>query len=231
MFLPLSAGRRAYPGLPWATLAILLVNGAAFAWEAWLLLGGGGSALPTFIQVWGFTPQAVLAQQGGRALTAFTSMYLHGSPGHIFFNLLFLWVFAPLVEELTGAWRFLAFYHLTGLLGAALTLLLDGSSASPHIGASGAVAGVLGAFLLLYPGQRVRTLIFIGLPLWPRLPAWLLLGAWLVDQAALGQMVLNVGGNYTGIGVWAHLGGFAGGLALVTLFLRPDVLFNRRGAV
>jgi membrane associated rhomboid family serine protease len=145
--------------------------------------------------------------------------------------MLFLWVFGPLVEELTGSARFLVFYHLSGLVGAALTLLLDRASPIPHIGASGAVAGVMGAFLLLYPGQRVRTLVFVGIPFWPRLPAWLLLGIWVISQATLGQAVLSAGINYSGIGVWAHLGGFAGGLALVMLFIRPDVLFNRRAAV
>jgi membrane associated rhomboid family serine protease len=231
MFLPLSAGQRTFPGRAWAAITIVLVNLLAFAWEVWLRFGLDGSALPRMIEVWGFTPWLVSQGMGERALTALSSMYLHGGPSHIFFNMLFLWVFAPPIEELTGSARFFLFYTLAGLLGAALTLLLDGNSLSPHIGASGAVAGVMGAFLLLYPGRRVRTLVFIGIPFWPRLPAWLLLGAWVVQEAIAGQAVLDAGVNFTGVGVWAHLGGFAGGLALVTLFLRPDVMFNRRGLV
>ncbi|MBL8056738.1 MAG: rhomboid family intramembrane serine protease [Anaerolineales bacterium] len=231
MFIPLSAGKRSYPGQPWATIGIILLNLLAFAWEVWLAFGVGDGAFMAWVRAWGFTPGLLTRGVGGRALTALSSMYLHSGPSHIFFNMLYLWAFAPLLEELTGSVRFFVFYTLCGLLGAALTLLLDGNSLIPGIGASGAVAGVMGAFLLLYPGQRVRTLVFIGLPFWPRLPAWILLGLWIVQQAILGQAVLEAGFNFSGIGVWAHLGGFGGGLVLATVFLRPDVMFNRRAAV
>jgi membrane associated rhomboid family serine protease len=229
MFIPLSAGKRMYGTLPWATMVIVALNLLAFIWEAWLwgTQGRAGLAFGAFWP-WGFVPGWVLQQEGKRALTAFTSMYLHADPGHIFFNMLFLWVFGPLVEDLMGAARFFVFYHLAGLVGAALTLLLDASTI-PNIGASGAVAGVMGAFLLLYPGQRVRTLLLIPIPLWPRLPAWIVLGGWILNQAALGQAVLELGYNDTGIGVWAHLGGFVGGLALASLMLKPHVVFNRQG--
>jgi membrane associated rhomboid family serine protease len=231
MFFPLSAGKRAYGTYPWATLAIITLNTFVFAWEAWLWATQGrlGLALGAFWS-WGFVPGAVLAQEGPRALTAFTAMYLHGDPGHIFFNMLYFWVFGPLVEDLMGSARFAVFYHLAGLCGAALTLMLD-PVLIPNIGASGAVAGVMGAFLLLYPGQRVRTLLLIPIPLWPRLPAWLVLGGWIVNQAAMGQAVLELGYNDTGIGVWAHLGGFVGGLLLASLMLKPEVVFNRQGVV
>lgn len=231
MLIPLSAGRRAYPGLPWGTLLLIALNVLVFAGEAWLRFGVGGPALEALVSTWGFTPGLASTGSGAGALTALTSMFLHGGPSHIFFNLIFLWAFAPRVEEVTGTARFLLFYTVAGLLGALLTLILDPASLSPHIGASGAVAGVMGAFLLLYPGQRVRTLVFVGLPFWPRLPAWLLLGAWVLQEAVLGQAVLDAGVNFTGVGVWAHLGGFAGGLALITFCVRPDVLFNRRRAV
>ena len=226
MFIPLSAGKRSYPGQSWATILIILINLLVFAWEVWLAFGAGGRAWIDFVWRWGFTPGFITQGVGPRALTAVTSMYMHAGPSHIFFNMLFLWAFAPLLEEQTGSWRFFVFYTLCGLLGSVLPLLLDGASLRPGIGASGAVAGVMGGFLLLYPGQRVRTLVFVGLPFWPRLPAWLLLGLWV-----LGQAVLDAGYNFSSIGVWAHLGGFAGGLLLVTAFLRPDVIFNRRGAI
>lgn len=228
MFIPLSAGRRTYPGFPWATLLIVALNAAVYAWEMWLRYSAGRGALVELIEAWGFTPAQVAAGAGERALTALVSMYLHGNLGHVFFNLLFLWVFGPPLEELMGSVRFAGFYTLCGLLGHALTLLLDGASRYPHIGASGAVAGVLGAFLLLLPGRRIYTLILVFIPM--RLPAWLLLGGWLVNQAFLGQAVLDAGVNFSRIAVWSHLGGFVAGLALAALFLRPDVLFNRRAA-
>lgn len=230
MFIPLSGGPRHYAGWPWATLLIVALNVAVFGGEVWILSTAGGRVLSQVIYEWGFTPALVRDQVGWRGLTALTSMYLHGSLGHIFFNLVFLWAFAPLVEEQTGSVRFLMFYTLAGLCGAVLTFFLDPTPV-PNIGASGAVAGVMGAFLLLYPGRRVRTLVFVGFPFWPRLPAWLLLGAWVLQAAVAGQAVLDAGFNNTGIGVWAHLGGFAGGLLVILLFLRPDVLFNRRGVV
>lgn len=231
MFIPLSAGKRTYPGLPWATLLIFSVNISVFFWELWLNFNFGEDALWQAIRTWGFTPGLIDAGVGPRAFTALSSMFMHGSLSHIFFNLLFFAVFAPPVEELTGSWRFLTFYLCAGMCGNALTLLLDRASLIPGIGASGAIAGVMGAFLLVYPGRRVRTLLFVGVPLWPRVPAWVLLGLWILDQAVAAQAVIDIGFNFTGIGIWAHLGGFAGGLLLVTLFLRPDVLFNRRGAV
>ncbi|MCI0556934.1 MAG: rhomboid family intramembrane serine protease, partial [Nitrososphaera sp.] len=118
-----------------------------------------------------------------------------------------------------------------GLMGSALTLLLDAQSLIPGIGASGAIAGVMGAFLLLYPSRRVRTLVFLLLVFVINIPAWILLGWWILQQAVLGQFVLNYGENLTGIGVWAHIGGFIGGIVLVWLFLRQEVMFNRESVM
>jgi membrane associated rhomboid family serine protease len=227
MFIPLSAGRREYTGFPAATAIIVAVNLLVYAVEAYLYLGRGPEVWYEALKVWGFVPASVVAQEGLRGLTAFTSMYLHGDPAHIIFNMLYLWVFGPQVEDLTGSLQFFLFYTLCGLGGCALTLLFDAGSTLPHVGASGAIAGVMGSFLFLHPGQRVRTLVFLIIPLFPQLPAWVLLAWWVVEQAAVGQFVATVGVNETGIGVWAHIGGFALGLLAIFLFLRKDVIYNR----
>jgi membrane associated rhomboid family serine protease len=227
MFIPIYAGRREYTGRPFGTIFIVAVNLLVYAWEAYLYLAVSPEAWFDALKVWGFVPAALLDYEGLRGLTAFTSMYLHGDPSHIFFNMLYLWVFGPQVEDLAGSWQYFLFYTLCGLCGSALTLILDPFSDLPHVGASGAIAGVMGAYLFLYPGQRVRTLVFLIIPLFPQLPAWALLAYWVVEQAAVGQLILYLGENMTGIGIWAHIGGFAAGVMFIYLFLRKEVLFNR----
>jgi membrane associated rhomboid family serine protease len=231
MFLPLSAGKRAYTGFPIGTFVIVLVNVLAFVWEEYLLYGYGDLVWFDAIQEWGLTPANLVDQVGHGALTAFTSMFLHADLGHIFFNMLYLWVFGPMIEDLTGSARFVLFYALCGVAGAALTVLLDPFSGRPGIGASGAVAGVMGSFLLLYPGRRVRTLVFVIVPLLPRLPAWLILIYWIIQQIVYAEIILLVGENFTGVGVWAHIGGFFAGLITVYFFLRKEVMFNRESAL
>ena len=231
MFIPLSAGQRAYTRFPLATAVIVMVNGLVYLWQTYLYFWVDPVTSYIAIWEWGFNPYLIIAQLGHRGLTIFTSMYLHGSFEHIFFNMLFLCVFGPLVEDLTGVTGFLIFYHLSGVTGTALTLLLDPGQAVPSIGASGAIAGVMGAFLLLYPGRRIRTLVFIILPLFPRLPAWALLIYWILQEIVLGELILARGYNFTGVGVWAHIGGFFGGLVLIYFFLRKEVMFNRESAL
>jgi membrane associated rhomboid family serine protease len=226
MLIPLNAGRRAYTGFPIATVLIIVLNVIVYLVE--VLVGFENDAWYQMTWAGGFTPFALAAREGLGGLTAFTSMYLHGGFFHLFSNMLYLLVFGPQIEDLTGSGPFLLFYHLSGLVGNFLTLVLDRYSMIPGIGASGAIAGVMGAYLFLYPGQRVRTLILIVIiPLVFPLPAWALLGFWIVQQIIVGQVILDAGYNYTGIGVWAHIGGFVGGLLVIYLFLRKEVLFNR----
>ncbi len=231
MFIPLTTGRKVYTAFPIATAVIVLINLIFFGWENWLFFGQGGEAWYAAVRTLGFTPGDLVRQVGWGGVTAFSSMYLHGGPSHFFFNMLYLWVFGPAVEDLTGSARFFLFYTLAGLMGSALTLLLDAESLIPGIGASGAIAGVMGAFLLLYPSRRVRTLVFLLLVFVINIPAWILLGWWILQQAVLGQFILNYGENLTGIGVWAHIGGFIGGIVLVWLFLRQEVMFNRESVM
>lgn len=165
--------------------------------------------------------------------TPLTSMFLHGSWGHLLGNALFFWVFGNNVEDSMGRGRFLIFYLICGLVAAGAHLLVDPASPVPTVGASGAISGVLGAYLLLYPHARVRMLfiliIFIQII---RVPAWLVLVWWFVIQVITGLPDLmalrpEVSG---GVAVWAHVGGFVAGVVLVKLFVNDD-LHRRRLAM
>jgi membrane associated rhomboid family serine protease len=153
-------------------------------------------------------------------VTVFTSMFLHGGILHIAFNMLFLWIFGNNVEDSMGRPRFLLFYLLAGIVAAYTQALLTAGSTVPAIGASGAIAGVLGGYLLLYPRARVLTLVLIILFVTIiEIPAAILLAIWFVLQfvPALGQVTTSAGGG-EGVAYWAHVGGFAFGLAAIKLF-------------
>lgn len=150
--------------------------------------------------------------------TPLTSMFLHGGWAHLLGNALFLWVFGNNVEDSMGRGRFLAFYLICGLAAAAAHLAVEPASPVPTVGASGAISGVLGGYLLLYPRVRVRT-FFPPFFLF-RVPAWFVLVLWFVGQVVAGlpqlsQMRPDVS---SGVAVWAHIGGFVAGALLVKLF-------------
>ena len=156
-------------------------------------------------------------------ITVFTSMFMHGGWLHILFNMLFLWIFGGNVEDAMGRLRFLGFYLLAGVAAVYSQCLLDPSSATPTIGASGAIAGVLGAYAVLLPRARVLTLLFIlFFVTLVEVPAYLLLGLWFVLQfiPAVGQVAVPDIAGGGGVAYFAHVGGFIFGLALVRLFAR-----------
>jgi membrane associated rhomboid family serine protease len=147
-------------------------------------------------------------------------MFLHGGILHIAFNMLFLWIFGNNVEDSMGRPRFLLFYLLAGVVAAYTQALLTAGSTVPAIGASGAIAGVLGGYLLLFPRARVLTVVLIILFFTIiEIPAAILLAIWFFLQflPALGQVTTSVGAG-EGIAYWAHVGGFAFGLAAIKLF-------------
>jgi membrane associated rhomboid family serine protease len=152
--------------------------------------------------------------------TVFTSMFMHGGILHIAFNMLFLWIFGNNVEDSMGRPRFLLFYLLAGVVAAYVQSLLSADSTVPAIGASGAIAGVLGGYLLLYPRARVLTVVFIiFFVTLIEIPAVIMLGIWFALQflPAVGQVGTDaVSGG--GVAYWAHVGGFAFGLAAIKLF-------------
>ncbi len=155
-------------------------------------------------------------------VTVFTSMFMHGGFLHIAGNMLFLWVFGNNVEDSMGPLKFVLFYLLAGLIALYSQAAIDPGSTAPTIGASGAVAGVLGGYALLHPQARVLTLIFIiFFVTLVEIPALVLLAAWFVLQfiPALGQVAVDAGGDQ-GIAYFAHVGGFIFGLAAIKLFAR-----------
>jgi membrane associated rhomboid family serine protease len=159
--------------------------------------------------------------------TIFTSMFMHGGILHIAFNMLFLWIFGNNVEDSMGRGRFLLFYLLAGIVAAYAQALLDTGSTEPAVGASGAIAGVLGGYLLLFPRARVLTVVFIiFFVTLIEIPAVIVLGIWFVLQflPAIGQVGTDAVSGGGGVAYWAHVGGFAFGFAAIKLFA------SRRGA-
>ena len=166
-------------------------------------------------------------------LTPLLSLFLHGSWMHILGNALFLWIFARAIEDVMGPIRFLGFYLLCGLVASAAQILVNPSSPVPTVGASGAISGVMGAYLMLFPRVRVHMFFwFIIFFKVFRIPAWIVLLYWFGIQVLSGLPELNsAGGQPTGgVAVWAHVGGFLTGLLLVEFFERPDLLARRRVA-
>jgi membrane associated rhomboid family serine protease len=161
-------------------------------------------------------------------LTPLTSMFLHGGWGHLLGNALFFWVFGNNIEDSMGPWRFLAFYLICGLAAAGTHILIQPDSPVPTVGASGAISGVLGAYLILYPKVRVNMLfiLIIFFRVIP-IPAWLVLIYWFgvqVFTAYLSPVRADVSG---GVAVWAHIGGFVAGMLLVKIFENPRMVAAR----
>jgi len=180
-----------------------------------------------FWQYWEFmmrfyyTPKLILAAEGPGILSSFSSMFMHGNFVHLLSNMWALWVFGRRVEDACGAWRFLIFYLLAGISADLLTALVMYNSPTPGVGASGAIFGVMGAYLLLYPSGRIRTLVIISfVPAWPRIRAGWVVLYFLGVQIIPALTILFLDASY-GVGYWAHLGGFFSAV-FIFLFLRPE---------
>jgi len=155
-------------------------------------------------------------------LTLFSHMFLHGGWLHIIGNMWFLWIFGNNVEDSMGHLRFVAFYLLCGLGAATAQILADPASGVPMVGASGAIGGVMGAYVLLYPKVRVKMLIFLGLFITTfTVPAFWMLGYWFVAQLIGGVGSIGAQG---GVAFWAHVGGFVVGAALIPFFQIPELV-------
>jgi hypothetical protein len=203
---------------PAVTIAIIVACTAAFLYE--LSLGRG---LNRFLTEFALVPGQVTyglqtGELGWRGIVPpfFTSMFLHGGWLHLIGNMWFLWIFGDNVEDALGSFRFVFFYLACGLAAGFLHFILGPTSAVPTIGASGAIAGVLGGYLVLYPGARVLTLVPLGFFVRiMELPAALMIGLWFLVQLASGLLTQGMEGG--GVAWWAHVGGFVAGLALVRL--------------
>jgi rhomboid family protein len=159
-------------------------------------------------------------------LTPLTSMFLHGGWLHLIFNMWFLWVFGNNVEDSMGRFRFVLFYLTTGLVAAATQALLNPTSAIPMVGASGAISGVMGAYIVLYPRVKVHMIIFLGIFITRiAVPAFLMLGYWFLLQLLGG--IPTIARESGGVAFWAHTGGFVSGMLLVFLFRDPRLIARR----
>lgn len=201
------------------TALLILANLAVFAYEVFLSLQGGGE-LKGFLAEYSLVPKRFMAnfEDGGQWLTVLTAMFLHGSVSHVLGNLWFLWVFGRNTEDRLGVVLYPLLYLVSGYGAAALQVALDPASPVPMLGASGAISGVLGAYLVLLPTAWVFTLVPWFVPIVP-LPAFLLLVVWFGLQALNGVgVLLNDPAAQGGVAWWAHAGGFLTGMLLALWF-------------
>ena len=222
---------------PLVTVLIIVANVVVFFYELSL---GNGRDLELFVQSFGTTPREILTGQdlppapapaGVVWITLITAMFVHGGFLHIGSNMLYLWVFGDNVEDTLGHGTFVIFYLAAGVLAGLTHVFVNAGSTIPSVGASGAIAGVLGAYLIRFPNAQVRTLLFLGpFITFPRISAVLLIGFWFLTQLVSGLASLDVATEQsTGIAFWAHIGGFIAGLVLA-LFLRPRPASRRFAA-
>ncbi len=210
-------------GTPWVTYVLFGANLAVFAYQLQVRMAGGEEAYVSLVTRLGLIPAALttpaqwMQMPVPAPLTLLTSMFVHGDLFHLGGNMLYLWVFADNVEDAMGSARFVVFYLLCGLTAAGAQVVLMPASPVPMVGASGAIAGVLGAYMILFPTARVLTLVILVIFIRVMyLPSVLLLGIWFLIQL----WSASSGGN-AGVAWYAHIGGFAAGLLLV------GVLANR----
>ncbi len=205
------------------SVSLIVVNVAVFIYEFAL-----GHGVRDFIAQNGLVPVGIVGAGEAtgvpfRPFTLITSLFLHGGWLHVGGNMLYLWIFGDNVEDRLGRVRFLIFYLLCGVAASFAHILANPASTVPTIGASGAIAGVLGAYFLLYPRSRVLTLVPLGFYLQVmQLPAFLFLGFWFLMQFIVGAASLSAGGGGGGVAWWAHVGGFVAGALL-------QLVFRKRG--
>ncbi|HBG81658.1 TPA: rhomboid family intramembrane serine protease [candidate division CPR2 bacterium] len=209
--------------LPFVTIGIILINIAVFVYE----LSLGNLGLEEFVLLYGLVPGNVDFNNTETLYPFISSAFLHGGWLHIISNMWFLWVFGDNVEDYFGHFSFLFFYILSGIAAAIAQYIIDPTSTIPMIGASGAVAGVLGSYLLLFPRSKVLTLVFIFIFITAiEIPAPIMLGLWFALQVLSGIASLDTGLVVGGlIAYWAHIAGFIYGLviAAISKFSNPKV--------
>ncbi|MBD2461206.1 rhomboid family intramembrane serine protease [Oscillatoria sp. FACHB-1407] len=206
---------------PYVTYALIAINVIVFIYELMLQQPG---ELEQFFRVWAVVPRELTASFEGRGnplewTTLFSSQFLHAGFLHVAGNMLFLWIFGNNVEDRLGHVKYLIFYLACGALAALAQWFFSSGSDIPSLGASGAIAGVMGAYILRFPQARILTLIPLGILLTTfRIPAIFFLGFWFVQQAFYGIVSLgpatNVGMESGGVAYWAHAGGFVFGAIL-----------------
>src|SRR6185295_16320551 len=199
-----NSGRRTFPVV---TYGLILLNVLFFLVE----MSGG----EPFIQQWSVVPRRLLANPAGDFPTVFTSMFMHAGWVHLLGNMLYLWIFGDNVEDNFGHVKFLVFYLLCGVAATFAQVMMSANSTVPNLGASGAIAGVLGAYILLFPKGQVSVLMGRGvIPV----PALVVIGFWIVLQLVSGVGSISHTAETGGVAYMAHIGGFIAGVVLTFLF-------------
>jgi membrane associated rhomboid family serine protease len=224
-------------GTPFINYLLIVLNTVAFLFEVSLNATGQQQLIFAFGMVparftvvlfnHGYVPWDLISGLGTRYVPAaaaivpvFTSMFMHASWLHLIFNMWALWIFGDNVEDYLGHTLYLMFYLISGVAAALLHTLFNIGSTIPSVGASGAIAGVMGAYFVLYPRARVLTLVPFFFVFFMWLPAWIVLGYWFIAQFLSGAAtsIAAHGSNSSGIAFWAHVGGFIAGVLLIKLF-------------
>jgi len=200
---PIGDDNTARRTVPVVTYALIALNVLFFFVE----LAGGDA----FIGTWSFVPTRFLANPAGDFVTVFTSMFMHAGWLHIGGNMLYLWIFGDNVEDRFGHARYLVFYLLCGIAATFAQLVFSLGSSIPNLGASGAIAGVLGAYVLLFPQRNVRVMVGYGIT---QMPAIIVIGLWFVLQLFSGIGSIAATTDTGGIAYMAHVGGFIAGVVL-----------------
>ncbi len=229
---------------PVVTIALIVITSVV-----WVAVQGAGTTVPLARSVCelGLIPGEVLGRvqpgteiavgpgiacrlgSGGAWFTVLSSMFLHGGWLHLLGNMWFLWIFGNNVEDSMGRGRFLVFYLICGAVAAAAQVVVNPSSPVPMVGASGAISGVMGAYLILYPKVRVHMLVFLGFFITTvAVPAYFMLVYWALLQVLGSVPSLTGGGSGGGVAFMAHLGGFVAGLALIKAFAQSELVEAHR---
>ena len=222
--LPIKDDQPSY-STPYVTWFLIALNLLIYLFQFYLQVTLEPRSYELFVREFGEVPAHLASFLGGSpkyslpqvAVPFFTSMFLHGSWMHVIGNMWFLYIFGDNVEDYLGHFTFLGFYLVSGLLAMATQVAIYPHSNVPTVGASGAIAGVLGAYFILYPRARVLTWFFVFVLY---LPAWVVLGEWFVLQFMAGAASLStaqMGRDVGGVAVWAHVGGFVAGVVMVKL--------------
>ena len=201
---------------PIVTITLIVLNVLIYLYE-WLLSPEPAQMMAFFDQ-WAIIPTQLTHNFGPEAITLFSAMFLHGSWVHLGGNMLYLWIFGDNIEDRMGRGRFIIFYLLGGLAASVAQIVIDPNSTVPNVGASGAIAGVLGGYLILYPTARILTLVFRFIT---QVPAYVVLGFWFVLQLfqGIGSLSVMTDAQQGGVAFFAHVGGFVAGMILVKPFL------------
>ena len=219
MFIPLRDTQPSY-SKPFVTMIIIVINVLVFLFQ----LSLDQYSLNAFIATYGLVPDRF------SAINVVTSMFLHGGWMHIIGNMWFLWIFGDNIEDILGHGKFLIFYLLCGIVAALAQVMLNPYSRVPMVGASGAIAGVMGSYLLKFPHARIETLAFIFIFLTRfDVPAWLMLILWFGTQlfsgvGSIGHTMVNEGGT----AFFAHIGGFVAGMVLIKTMGTRENYWRRR---